>query len=80
MTNELHEYAVWTGTGSFFPNLEVRELGGTLFRVSATRTPASPHLDYSNLIEANSLEEAIGHLQDYDYSYYDEATLHADEG
>lgn len=74
------EPEVWTGEGKYFPSLEVRNLGSNLYRVNATSNPPSPYTDYSTIIEAQSIEEAIGHLQNYDWSYFDEATLYCEEG
>ena len=74
------ELQVWTGAGEFFPMLEVRALGENLFRVSATRTSPSKYLDYSTIIEVDSMEDAIAHLQGHDYSYFSEVTLYGEEG
>lgn len=77
MNTQLQE---WQGKGDFFPVLEVLEtVNPNHYRVLATGR-GEGDIHYLNVIEANSLEEAIAHLQNYDYRYYDEATLYADEG
>ena len=77
MNTQLQE---WQGKGDFFPVLEViATINPNEYRVLATGR-GNGNIEYLNIITANSLEEAIAHLQDYDYKYYDEATLYAEEG
>jgi len=70
---------VWTGKGVYFHNLEVRELDGDFYRVEATMNTDS-YGDYNKMISANSMEEAIAFIRKYDFDYFDEVTLYADEG
>ena len=78
MENALENQQVWTGTGEHFPHLEVRHLMNNDYRVSASGK--GEYQDETTIIEAQSLEEAIAYIQDFDYKFYDEATLYADEG
>lgn len=77
MNNQLQE---WQGKGDFFPILEVLQtVIPNEYRVLATGR-GEGDIEYVKIITANSLEEAIAHIQDYDYKFYDEVTLYCDEG
>lgn len=75
-----HENHVWNGTGEYFPKLQVRHLFDNEYRVIATSNPPSKWTDINDIITADSFEKAIYYIRSCDCSYFDEATLYAEEG
>jgi len=69
----------WRGTGEYFPHLEVLEtVNVNEYRVLAWGK--GEYTDKVKVISANSLEEAIAYIRQYDFDFFDEATLYGEEG
>ncbi len=69
----------WRGTGEYFPYLEVLEtVNVNEYRVLAWGK--GEYADKVKVISANSLEEAIAYIRQYDFDFFDEATLYGEEG
>lgn len=64
--------ATWNGEGLLYKNLMVYEWGDNIYQITASLPTFIYAPDYNENIQANSLEEAIFRLQDYDSKMYDE--------
>jgi hypothetical protein len=74
------ESHVWNGTGQYYQKLQVRHLFDNEYRVIGSQCVVSIYPDYNTIIFADSFEEAIYHLQNYDSFQFDETTLWGEEG
>ena len=70
-----YESHVWNGTGQWFTKLQVRHLFDNEYRVIGSQCVVPMMHDYNTIIFADSFEEAIYHLQNYDFWWRDEMTL-----
>ena len=70
-----YESHVWNGTGQWFTKLQVRHLFDNEYRVIGSQCVVPMMHDYNTIIFADSFEEAIYHLQNYDSWVWDEMTL-----
>ena len=62
----------WSGEGLLYKTLTVHEYGNDIYQIMASSPTFIYAPEYSEKIEAQSLEEAIFRLQDYDSKMYDE--------
>jgi hypothetical protein len=70
---DITENQTWQGEGLLYKNMTVYAWGNNIYQLTATLPTWVYVPDYDEHIEANSIEEAIAHIQKHDSDWYNEA-------